>query len=1076
MLPDLPPLALEGVRLQVHDGSLASVSVCVSCGSIQSGELPACASCSASHFQRVPFLGDQAVPPEIATPLGRALGCDPRVLMLFPSPLLRTALHVLTLWAGCLASVSGKMSRGAAFSPPMIQGKVICLWIVAAPRWGVVPQLGPVPHLPLHEFLQVDDALSECAFMPLPGGVPCSTCHRPRAVTGLLYHMPAGSSPKQAVSGFCPKIQSEHITRALAGTCFGYRGSARIDGVVVTSARRRHDCGLAAHPPEFPAPLLPLDVDPYLVVSSPLVTGGAELVQQGVCCVDSLSELTLLSMNCGGAARKATDIIATLTDLSVDIAFLQELWEGFDVCELEGMGYRVFYDGVAERGAGMAILVAYALLPQPPAGLQDRGPELVQSFEDLQILTLTRPGGHRIIGCNVYRRPRQAADVWEVIQVRVAEARRTVNDLFFVAGDLNETLRPGAGSKVSKCMRPGHCWAYLHIPYPSGEPTNFQPVGAGKVARTEIDYILVDVLSPVSLMAKAVYPGVSHHGAFCCQFTIPPHFSYNKNVSDKRLNFRKASPASIAQLAAHASLLFWYYAVLDLSVDDCMAQYFPLALQFIPRYIGRVQSDDSSRPRDMEYRAMQGEKCAGECVQKWRQQARDRVCQAGLAVEAKPSQLASVNAVSSRLYKLKKKSFSVVTRVSPDGVYFPSEPGAFIDEARTQAQELYGLRALANDVHMIRDEASRARALSRPRDDLSMCDFFLELLCSLGEPLASSLVGSVSVASTLSFREWEWVLSKHGSEATALDELPECLLQALGASGHWAVLDWVRRLRQGHFSKYLQSALHICLLKKDPQWLIRNSRPIVIGPVLRRRESTLLFAKFMSRSELTGLMPPWAYAYRKEVTPHDLGLFLRWFLAYWAVKSPSGCWCADWDESNAFCNVNRDALRGYLMDDPSLEHVGVLTKWFFDGLMVYLQTPYGLAPPYYMQQGGIQGDNMGVGGYLIPRILRSWALLDCVAGPPHPCLPGVQVPEVIFSDDGRQMALSPQEMVHNLAESYRLASVSGGTVNASKLKMYHIFPCPRQAALWERVHSVRPRAAGLPAQWAQDGGHTLCHG
>ena len=33
-----------------------------------------------------------------------------------------------------------------------------------------------------------------------------------------------------------------------------------------------------------------------------------------------------------------------------------------------------------------------------------------------------------------------------------------------------------------------------------------------------------------------------------------------------------------------------------------------------------------------------------------------------------------------------------------------------------------------------------------------MCDFFLELLCSLGELLAMSLVRPVSVVSTLSYR------------------------------------------------------------------------------------------------------------------------------------------------------------------------------------------------------------------------------------------------------------------------------------------------------------------------------------
>ena len=106
--------------------------------------------------------------------------------------------------------------------------------------------------------------------------------------------------------------------------------------------------------------------------------------------------------------------------------------------------------------------------------------------------------------------------MWGIIQKRMAEARRTVNDRLFVAGDLNETLHPGAGSNVSKCLWPGNCWAFLHIHYPSGEPTNVQPVGSGKVVRIEIDYNLVDVLSPVSLSAKAVYPGVSHHGALCC--------------------------------------------------------------------------------------------------------------------------------------------------------------------------------------------------------------------------------------------------------------------------------------------------------------------------------------------------------------------------------------------------------------------------------------------------------------------------------------------------------------------------------------------------------------------------------
>ena len=72
----------------------------------------------------------------------------------------------------------------------------------------------------------------------------------------------------------------------------------------------------------------------------------------------------MLSMNCRGAAKKVGHILALLLDLNVDVAFLQELWEGFDPVEIGLTPYRLFSDQVAERGARMAIAVAYGPLPQ----------------------------------------------------------------------------------------------------------------------------------------------------------------------------------------------------------------------------------------------------------------------------------------------------------------------------------------------------------------------------------------------------------------------------------------------------------------------------------------------------------------------------------------------------------------------------------------------------------------------------------------------------------------------------------------------------------------------------------------
>ena len=417
---------------------------------------------------------------------------------------------------------------------------------------------------------------------------------------------------------------------------------------------------------------------------------------------------------------------------------------------------------------------------------------------------------------------------------------------------------------------------------------------------------------------------------------------------------------------------------------------------------------------------------------------RDRACRVGLGLDSQSVKSTSVDAVTSRIYKIKKKGFQVVTSVSPDGKYFPSRPAEFIEEARSQAQETYGLRSLHCEVHRIREAADRVRARHLVRDSLSVHDFFLNFFSGQGRRLAVRIIGDSSPVPCVTLEEWFWVLQKSGSEATALDEMCESLLQALSSCGHQALVCWLKKLREGHFSYFLQTAIHICLLKKVPTWLLRNSRPIVIGPVLRRRESTLVFTKLLSRAEVSGFMPPWAYAYRKQFTPHLLGIFLRYFIAFWAIKSPDGIWVTDWDESNAFCNVIRHALAGLLLSDPALEHIGRWVDWFFSSTLVTLQTPFGLSPPYYLLQGGIQGDSMGVGGYLIPRVLRSWALRDEVSGPPHPCIDGETVPEVIFSDDGRQMSLSSEEMTRNLDLSYELAVLSGGSVNISKLALYRI--------------------------------------
>ena len=190
----------------------------------------------------------------------------------------------------------------------------------------------------------------------------------------------------------------------------------------------------------------------------------------------------------------------------------------------------------------------------------------------------------------------------------------------------------------------------------------------------------------------------------------------------------------------------------------------------------------------------------------------------------------------------------------------------------------------------------------------------------------------------------------------------------------------------------------------------------------------------MSRGEVTGFVPPWTFPYRKDITPLFLAVFVRWFTAYWAVRN-GRIYCGDWDESNAFYNVSRSSLPSVSQANPTLD-VGEWVDWFFSSFQVFLQTPYGLARPYLLKQGGTQGDSMGVGSYMIPRILRSIAFFRRVTAPEHPGLPGVQVLELIFSHDGRLFRLAKDQFVRVLNECTVLGNDARASPNASKLQCF----------------------------------------
>ena len=178
----------------------------------------------------------------------------------------------------------------------------------------------------------------------------------------------------------------------------------------------------------------------------------------------------------------------------------------------------------------------------------------------------------------------------------------------------------------------------------------------------------------------------------------------------------------------------------------------------------------------------------------------------------------------------------------------------------------------------------------------------------------------------------------------------------------------------------------------------------------------------------------------------------HWLIAHWTLLSDVHI--ADWDETSAFCNVPRGCCGTLLGPDaPGLD------AWlpsFYDQLRVQVVTPHGLTDSYQLRHGGAQGDSMGVGTHEAVGTRRTEFPLgvlraglfpsDLTSGAPNlhaVCFPAphdstTYIPELVYSDDRRFFSRTAAGLAHILDIACHGCWASGGAVNFSKLKVFHI--------------------------------------
>ena len=113
----------------------------------------------------------------------------------------------------------------------------------------------------------------------------------------------------------------------------------------------------------------------------------------------------------------------------------------------------------------------------------------------------------------------------------------------------------------------------------------------------------------------------------------------------------------------------------------------------------------------------------------------------------------------------------------------------------------------------------------------------------------------------------------------------------------------------GTTSRLLSAVLHLCRAKKLPAWLVRNSRPVMLEPDLRRLETGVVHDRRVNRRELRRAVPPEHFAYRQHRPGQTVALPCRRLLAGWAIWHGAVS-SDDGDEANALCNSNCEAPPG----------------------------------------------------------------------------------------------------------------------------------------------------------------------
>ena len=197
----------------------------------------------------------------------------------------------------------------------------------------------------------------------------------------------------------------------------------------------------------------------------------------------------------------------------------------------------------------------------------------------------------------------------------------------------------------------------------------------------------------------------------------------------------------------------------------------------------------------------------------------------------------SAAAVAGIMLKLKKAKFAQMTSINTDSAHFPHKPQEYKEEVLCQAGELHCGPHVPMPSNWPPPRAARYRLAMPDHPDIQTS---IRLVHDVQQGTRVDPKAQTPPKSRAQSRMCPSL------EAAALGELVVAILHAPTGSAIWVPSSLRHASYAGARVRILNGVVHRCLLKKEPQWLVRMSHPLMMEEQAKRKETTAIFHRLQA--------------------------------------------------------------------------------------------------------------------------------------------------------------------------------------------------------------------------------------